>query len=192
MLLLKTKNLDLEIGGEVLQRAMNIELEEGQGLWIQGRNGSGKTLLLKTLLGFVPSPAGKVEWTLPKNQIRYLPQVENPFFHIPLLLGDLMDKAKAQPFEGWIPNVGFWSKSWNQASGGEKKKTLLLRILTEYPKVLLLDEPFNHLDPGTKTLLWKYFDSLLIDLKRPHSIIVVSHEPHPFQNGSHWKELVLA
>src|SRR3954465_15848907 len=70
--LLAVSDLRLELGGHVLFEGLHFKLAEKETLVVLGPNGAGKTVLLKTLLGLMPSQ-GKVSWS-PGVKIGYVPQ----------------------------------------------------------------------------------------------------------------------
>ncbi len=157
-----------------LTPAISFSLYSGQVAFIKGDNGSGKTTLIKTILGELGPLGGSYKWHIDKNFISYSPQITNPnsnfSFTIGEILGlyDLADKSKNK-----LPQ-SFKAKKWIDASRGEKQKVMLFTRLTQEARVLILDEPFNHLDRSSVQSL----ADLLIDLVRGEdalSIVLVGH-----------------
>jgi hypothetical protein len=64
--------------------------------------------------------------------------------------------------------------AWNQASGGERQRTLLVREILGAPELLYLDEPFNHLDESSKKMIRGFLIQLL-QAKDAPAIVLVSH-----------------
>ena len=137
--------------GHQLYSGLNLQLHPGQLLTVTGPNGVGKSTLLQVILGGQPQAAGQVQLNVPTNRIAFLPQLHNQACALPLELRDVIalsgrgyteTKALAT---GLLTRADF-TRSWNQASGGERQKTLLIRALLEDPRLLILDEPLNHLD----------------------------------------------
>jgi len=140
--------------------AKNIALKNQNGLitYIKGPNGSGKTTLLK-----------KIFSTYQKNlPIFYLPQNDLKEIPISIALEELTDNSS-----NLLESKKIF-QTWNQSSGGEKKRTLLSLMIENLPEknaILLLDEPFNHLDLESIHLLC---DELKL-LSHKHWIILVTH-----------------
>ncbi len=167
--------------GEVLFSRLGFEVHQGQLLLIRGENGSGKTTLLRSLLGLHKKFEGQLVCDLDRDQIEYLPQVGNLRFFLPLTLADVLgltDDSKSRRDQ--VLALGLLDESaldrfWNTASGGERQKTLLTKAFLSQPQLLILDEPFNHLDSRAKQLCLRELKSLLKSDQAP-GIILVSHD----------------
>ena len=164
-------------GGRVLGKNLSLDLKRGQVLWIQGPNGSGKSTLIHTLLGDIQPAAGRLKNFIQAAQTGYLPQVQNRECHLPLTLGEVIElsgknygDAKGSP----LVAPDRLSLAWNQASGGERQRTLLLREILRAPELLYLDEPFNHLDEPSKIMIRGFLMQLLHAPDAP-AIVLVSH-----------------
>ena len=155
-----------------LTPAINFSLYRGQVAFIKGDNGSGKTTLIKTILGKLDALGGSYKWHIHKSFISYLPQITNPNSNFSFTVGEILDLYNL-PDKTKLPQ-SLKAKKWIDASGGEKQKVMLLTRLTQETRVLVLDEPFNHLDSHSIQSLV----DLLIDLVRGKdtlSIVFVSH-----------------
>ena len=162
---------------------MNFELNSSEVLVVKGPNGVGKTTFLRLILGLHTPMSGGM--SVNTDQISYLPQLQNLSFHLPVTLGDLVGIAPGTTREK-IATLGLLDSEqldlpWNTASGGERKRTLITRALLSDPKLVILDEPFNHLDRETKSAVTQ----TLIDYLRSTggSVVMVSHE-HDEKNFS--------
>lgn len=154
-----------------LTPTINIELKAGEVMLLTGDNGSGKSTLLKAFLKRHLKTRGTMTWTCAFQDIEYLPQLGTLAFHIPFSLQDLLPSTNHSLLHGLD-----LKKQWNTASGGERQRVLLAAALSKNPKVLILDEPFNHVDQGTAALL----ESALKQFMQEHpdrAMILVSHRP---------------
>lgn len=161
-----------------LAQGIEFTLKAGEILVIQGPNGSGKSTLLKVLLGQHPKK-GRVELGIAREKIAILPQLQNLHFHLPVTLGDVLEISVAGKYdEQKAVEYGLLEKhhlrlAWNTASGGERKRALLTRLLLENPQLLFLDEPMNHLDQESKPLVLKSMQNFLRQGDR--ALVWISH-----------------
>ena len=147
-------------GGRVLATGLNFELKPGQILFVLGPNGSGKSTLINLILGFCKPLSGNLAVEVPRSRVSHVPQLQNMEFHIPLTLRDVLNIASGESPDAQILGWGLLEKEqldllWSTASGGERQKTLMTRALIGEPQLLILDEPFNHLDEVTHAQIFK-------------------------------------
>lgn len=151
---------------------VSFVLAEGEVLFLRGENGAGKSTLLKTILGLHKNYQGNFKVHIPSDQIQYLAQLGNLHFHIPLSLEDMCSGPLDSPLLQGLD----LKKPWNTASGGERQRVLLASVLAKRPQLIVLDEPFNHIDKEASELLEKRLSEYFNE--HPHSsLIVVSHRP---------------
>lgn len=155
-------------------------------LVIRGPNGTGKTTLLKALVGQHNETSGRIVRHFKYSQVSFLPQLSNVLFHIPLKLRDVLmisaPHLSLGRLESKVQKIGLLNdtsldRDWNSASGGERQRVLLTRALLSDPQILILDEPGNHLDLSASKLLIQTLEDFLSHappLKK--AIIMVSHE----------------
>lgn len=167
--------------GRPLSRALSFSLPSGHIVLIEGPNGSGKTTLLRALTGTGRPAAGTVTWHVRIDSIGYLPQLQSNDFHLPSTLEDVVRTGVSRRLlpEEIVSNllpVDKLKLRWSTASGGERKRTLLQRALLQKKRVLLLDEPLNHLDKESRACVAR----ALVDFAREpgQGIVLVSHEGH--------------
>ncbi len=157
--------------GLALSPVVNLELNEGEVLFLRGENGAGKSTLLKTLLGLHKYFDGRFHFSIPQKDIQYLPQLGTLHFHLPLTLRDLLgDNEGSHPL---LKNMDL-DKKWNTASGGERQKILLSAVLAKKPRLLILDEPFNHVDSESTLQLEEALGTYLKENPQS-SLVLVSH-----------------
>lgn len=169
-------------------------LSHGELLVLSGPNGSGKTSLLRALLGLEPS-VGQLQYGGTDLQGRDVGPGERPFAWVPqdapLVTGStlhnicLMGASEGDAREaldllgaGWLlARLGeqLLGPGGRDVSGGERRLIALARAVATRQPVLLLDEPFAGMDDSARGQLY----SALQHLKGKRSLIVVSHDPAP-------------
>lgn len=169
--LLEVKNLQaFSREGLALSPVVNFQLHEGEVLFLRGENGAGKSTILKTILSLHPYFQGHFQFVVKPSEIQYLPQLGNLNFHLPLTLADMLGGDVASPL---LKDLDL-KKKWNTASGGERQKILFTSTLMKKPKVLFLDEPFNHVDKDASHLLEQSLNHYIKE--NPQSaLILISH-----------------
>lgn len=168
---------DLVIGyNEPLSTPLNLEMERGQKIVLTGANGIGKTTLLKSILGLIPSISGTVEQGDYLN-IGYFEQ-EMTGDGTKTCIETLWDEFPSfsqYEVRSALAKCGLTTKHIESQvrvlSGGEQAKVRLCKLINRETNVLLLDEPTNHLDTDAKVELKR----ALIDYNG--SILMVCHEP---------------
>lgn len=128
--------------GEIPFDPVSFNLEKGELLIITGPNGAGKSTLLKKICGFESRGTGTIHLDCPVDRISYLPQLGNLHFLLPIQLDEVRDLGHVR----CATKNKNQKRSWNQASGGERQRTLLDLIFHLDSDLIILDEPFNHLD----------------------------------------------
>lgn len=141
--MLVLNHVQINIDGKAFLQNVSFKLNKGQILHLQGKNGSGKSTLMEVLLGLRGEYEGDILRNFDSNDYGFLPQVAHQFPKIHLLFNDICNT-----FYDFYP-VELKDKSWHLASGGERKKALIAKAMSEAKSLLVLDEPFNHLDQGS-------------------------------------------
>lgn len=172
---------------------LDIEIEEGEFHFLLGPTGSGKTLILESIIGLHKPREGRIQVNgkevqnlyPEKREISYVPQDLALFPHLNvfenILYGIKIKKLPLKDFEGYIQNLirvtkieHLLTRYPTNLSGGEKKRVALLRALAPKPKLLLLDEPLTGLDPSIKIEIQQLLKTLHQSF-RP-TILCVTHD----------------
>ena len=170
--LLQLTDISLTFGGEPLFRDLSLVIHEGDRVALVGRNGEGKSTLMKVIAGLVEPDAGEVVAS-PGTSVGYMEQ--EPDLSGCATLGDYALRGLG-PAEMWRveaagEGLGFDpSRPVDTASGGERRRAALAKLLAEAPELMLLDEPTNHLDIAA--IAW-----LEAELLRTRAAyVVISHD----------------
>ncbi len=173
-------NVSLELGGRELIEQFDFKFEAGMRIGICGRNGLGKTSLLRIVLGQL-APTGGSQKTGVLTQFNYVDQERVQLDPEKTLLQEVAEGADTISFgngklaiRAYLQRFGFDPKRINMKikslSGGEKSRLLLARILKHGGNFLIMDEPTNDLDLPTLRLLEEAL------LAFSGCVLVVSHD----------------
>ena len=173
---------DLVIGyDEPLSKPLNFSMERGQKIALVGTNGIGKTTLLKSILGLIPSISGECELG-EKLQLGYFEQEVSPDNRNSCIeeIWEEFPSFSQYEVRSALAKCGLTTKHIESQvrvlSGGEQAKVRLCKLLNRDTNFLLLDEPTNHLDVDAK-------DALKTALQEYHgSILLICHEPEFYQD----------
>ena len=178
---LQARELRVAVPGRVLVDAFESTMRGGEFIALLGGNGTGKSLLLRTLAGLRTASGGGV--LLDGHDMALLPRR-----HVATRLGFLPQDPDAPPqgslFEsvllGRFAHLGFWERSGMEdelratraladvdlgalggrelasLSGGEQRRAAIARLLVQAPAIYLLDEPTNHLDPSQQIAILEH------------------------------------
>ncbi|WP_323036954.1 ABC-F family ATP-binding cassette domain-containing protein [Pararhodobacter sp.] len=146
--LLQLSSISLTFGGNPLFSDLDLVIQPGDRLALVGRNGSGKSTLMKIMAGLTQADSGGRVLT-PGIHVGYMEQ--DPDFTGFDTLGDYamqsLDPSESYKVEIAAEGLGFDPDvATETASGGERRRAALARLLAEAPELMLLDEPTNHLD----------------------------------------------
>lgn len=132
---------------------ISVQLRRGQRFVLTGDNGSGKSLLLKTLAGVLPVLKGKL--TTLTERIAYLSQEHSRPDVWPLTGYDWFEMmgASRDLTQGCCLSSGLLDRRLDQLSGGQWQRVRLSAAFASDADLIILDEPTNHLDQSAKMLL---------------------------------------
>jgi ABC-type Mn2+/Zn2+ transport system ATPase subunit len=193
MTLIQFSGVALGYGKRTVVDNLSFTIDRGDYLGIVGPNGSGKTTIVRALLGSVTPRSGKISRTSPEGRparIGYVPQREVINTIMPYTIEDVVmmgryrmigalshpkapDRAAVRQALAHAGVEGLAHASFSDLSGGQKQRALIARALAAEPDVLILDEPTNGMDLPSRT-------AILELIKRLHredglTIIMVSH-----------------
>ncbi|MDR3514384.1 MAG: ATP-binding cassette domain-containing protein [Azospirillaceae bacterium] len=152
--LVALQGASITFGGRPLFSGVDISLGRGERLCLIGRNGSGKSTMLKALAGLIGLDAGE-RFLQPGTRVGYLPQEPDfsgfPTVHDYVAAGLVADDhSETHRVDAVLDRLSLpGGRATANLSGGEGRRAALARTLVGDPDVLLLDEPTNHLDLPT-------------------------------------------
>lgn len=159
-------------GDHVVFKDANMVIERGQKVALVGKNGEGKSTMIKAIMKEIQPDSGKVE--IGHNaQIGYFAQNQASLLDENMTVFETIDTIAVGDIRTQIKNLlgAFMfsgddtTKKVKVLSGGEKTRLAMIKLLLEPVNVLILDEPTNHLDMKTKDIIkaaLKDFDGTLI------------------------------
>ena len=152
MALITLHNVTVGFGNAPVLENISLSIEPGARACVTGRNGEGKSTLLKVLAGVLEPDGGEVLKD-PAVRVAYLPQdvpADRPGTVREILAAALHDPARAHVADALCTRLSLPPEAaFNALSGGLRRRVLLGCALAREPHLLLLDEPTNHLDIPT-------------------------------------------
>jgi phospholipid/cholesterol/gamma-HCH transport system ATP-binding protein len=186
--MIEIKNIEKSFGGIKILKGISTVFETGKTNLIIGQSGSGKTVLLKSLLGIHTPEVGTIYSDLDSDEKRELRTEigmlfqgsalfdsmtvsENVGFPLKMFTND--DKHKIQDRVDFVLKrvnlVDAHHKLPSEISGGMQKRVAIARAIVNNPKYLFCDEPNSGLDPNTATLI----DNLIKEITEEYNITTV-------------------
>ena len=150
--LLHVSDISLTFGGNPVFDGLSLSVQPGDRLALVGRNGAGKSTLMKVMAGLVEPDQGTVNVS-PGVTVGYMEQ--DPDLSAFETLGDFA-AARLEPSERYLIEASSAGLGFDPdrlvatASGGERRRAALARLMAEAPELMLLDEPTNHLDIASR------------------------------------------
>ncbi|UWQ98155.1 ATP-binding cassette domain-containing protein [Rhodobacteraceae bacterium S2214] len=170
--LLQMSDIALTFGGDPVFEDLSLVVQPGDRVALVGRNGSGKSTLMKVMAGLVEADSG-TRVAAPGVSVGYMEQ--DPTMEGFATLGDYaasgLDIDEAYRVDMVAEGLKFDpAGDVNTASGGERRRAALAKLMAEAPELMLLDEPTNHLD--IEAIAW-----LETELKTTRAgFVLISHD----------------
>ena len=188
--ILKVINLECHRSDEVIFKGLNFEINRGDNLEIIGSNGSGKTTILRLLLGLIPNFNGEIHWSTSQDSSKSEENYTSCFYQghqigiKPLLTAYENLKFSTSGFNSSDDEItlvakrvgieGFLNRRSSDLSAGQKKRIAIGRWLLKDFNLYLIDEPFTTLDDEGVELI----KSVVTELNnRGASFLITGHRP---------------
>ena len=177
--LFEAKGLHAYYGASHVLRGVDFAVQRGEAVGLMGRNGMGKTTLLKSMLGLVRSPAGRIRgtvtlkgrevtgaapWKIAAAGIAYVPEGRGIFPNLSVRENLVMAARPGTDGPGWtlsrvletFPRLAErLAYGGDQLSGGEQQMLTIGRALMTNPELLILDEATEGLAPLIAREIWR-------------------------------------
>lgn len=193
-MIFECKDVTLGYENKVVAKNLNFKIDQGDYLCVVGENGTGKSTLIKTLLGLIKPLNGEVIVNVQgKNHkgVGYLPQQTQAQKDFPASVWEVVlsgvlnndhrcpfynkkDKAEAEKNMEKLNILDLKKRCYRELSGGQQQRVLLARALCATDSVLILDEPVTGLDPAASMEFYETIKDL--NKKENVTIIMVSHD----------------
>ncbi|MCR1839910.1 ATP-binding cassette domain-containing protein [Murimonas intestini] len=196
-MLIEINNLSKEIGNELILKDINMRMESGHVYGIKGKNGSGKTMLMRAICGLIFPTHGSImidgkelgkDLSFPESVGALLenPGFINEYSGVKNLktLAAIQNKVGYEEICEVLVKVGLDpsdNKKFKKYSLGMKQKLGIAGAIFENPELVILDEPTNALDE--KSIV--SFKEIIKELKARHALVIIScHDTEDLQELS--------
>jgi zinc transport system ATP-binding protein len=187
---IRCRSLEVGHDGRALLPPIDLHVQPGELLAVIGRNGSGKTTWLRTVLGLLPPVCGRVELARPDLRMAYLPQRAALDELYPLLAREVValgllrswsflglalggDPPEVARALGEMGALELAERPYRLLSEGQKQRVLFARLVASQAEIALLDEPTSAMDLVAEREAF----TLLDQMRKRHgtAVVVVSH-----------------
>ncbi len=166
------KNLNLSIGNKELLVSSNMEVNYNERVCLMGRNGTGKTTLIKNIINnqsdnIIIGPNVKIGYI--PQEVRFEDENLSIYEHMRKIFVGSEGELRSKLFQFYFDSEAIFKKL-KTLSGGEKVRIKLLELILKHANLLILDEPTNHIDINTREIL----ESSLLEFDG--TILFISHD----------------
>ena len=183
--MLKVSDLALAYGEHPVLEGASIAVDEGQFVSLVGPSGSGKSSILRAVMGLQKPSAGTVDLRVPHREVGILFQDDallpwrtaRENVMLGLRIRGIAEAQAAEQAYDWLARLGladFTERYPRTLSGGQRKRVALAQVLALAPKFLLMDEPFASLDAIVRHRVTQ--DLLDLVEEERLSVLLVTHD----------------
>lgn len=177
----------------MILQEVNLEVPDGAIVCVMGRNGVGKTTLMKTIMGIIPPKSGDIIWDdqvinlrsshiRVQNGIGYVPQGRDIFPYLSVRENLYVGAGSRQRSRREIERVldifpalrDILKRPGGVLSGGQQQQLAMARALLRQPRLLILDEPTEGIQPSIVTKL----HNTIIDINRKQGVSILLVEQY--------------
>ncbi|MBF9031670.1 ATP-binding cassette domain-containing protein [Rhodobacterales bacterium HKCCE3408] len=187
MSLISAESVDLTYGRQVVLHDVRLAIEPGEIVTVVGPNGSGKTSLVKALIGAVQPTRGRVVQAQ-GLRIGYVPQRLHIDATLPMSVARFLSLPRRVPAAEMRAALasagadGLEDRTLSDLSGGQMQRVLLARALIGKPQILILDEPTTGLDQPGAAAFYRRIEALRDETGC--AVLMVSHDLHVVMSAS--------
>jgi urea transport system ATP-binding protein len=187
--MVRIEHLQVGYGESMILRDVTLQIEPGQVVCLMGRNGVGKTTLMKSIMGLLRPKQGSIEYqnqnitSFPPDRrakmgIGYVPQGRDIFSHLTVEENLLLGLEASIPKIKQLPDSIFTmfpvlkemlKRRGGDLSGGQQQQLSIARALASKPKLLLLDEPMEGIQPSIVMEIEKVIE----DIKQTREVAIL-------------------
>jgi NitT/TauT family transport system ATP-binding protein len=182
---LRVSNLTISYGGEPILEGASLSVGQGQFVSLVGPSGSGKSSLLRAVIGLQRPLAGMVETGLDPSEIGILFQDDallpwrtaRDNVTLGLTFHGMEHRRAIEQADSWLERLGLaglGDRYPRHLSGGQRKRVALAQVLALQPKLILMDEPFASLDAIVRARVVR--DVAALVEREAISVLLVTHD----------------
>ncbi|MCU4651808.1 ATP-binding cassette domain-containing protein [Roseibacterium sp. SDUM158016] len=187
MTLLDVEGLSVGYGAAPVLRDVSLSIAPGEIVTVVGPNGSGKTSLLRALIGAVKPTSGRIR-RKPGLRIGYVPQKLHIDPTLPISVERFLRLPGGIPHSACAPALeragvpGLSRQQMSSLSGGQFQRVLLAHALINRPELLLLDEATQGLDQPGSAAFYRRIEE--VRRETGCAVVMISHELHVVMSAS--------
>jgi zinc transport system ATP-binding protein len=201
--IISLNNVSVSFGASQVLQNISLDIKQGDFIGITGPNGAGKSTLIRTILNLNPYTGSIKLWDTPLsnfhhwNYIGYVPQSLTQYSHqFPATVEEIvslglistlswpriLNKENINDIHNILKSLDIQDlakTSIHDLSGGQRQRVWLAKALVSNPKVLILDEPTNALDPEIRQVFYEQVSALH---KQGLTILLITHDTNDIGN----------